>query len=152
MDSNTKGAREMMKRVLVLGAVVAALTVPAVSLADGGIGSTPTTAARGGHAAGVLDRVSKRLDRRFAVFSAHCLVANAPARCTKAANRAVRRLDRLQRVLDHVESAIKTKCGAPNPPARCSNAAQVTSMIDQLLSTVGSDLAAIKAKFPNAGS
>jgi hypothetical protein len=143
---------EMIKRVLVLGAVAAALAVPAVSLADDGGGSTSTAAAKGGHAAAVLDRVSKRVDRRFQVFSKHCLVANAPERCTKAANRLVRRLDRLQHVLNRVEDAIKTKCSAANPPARCADAAQVTGAIDALLAKIASDVAAIKAAFPNAGS
>ncbi len=142
----------MIKRVLVLGAVTAALAVPAVSLADDGGESSPTTAAKGGHVAAVLDRISKRVDRRFAAFSTHCLVANAPERCTKAADRFIRRLDRLQRVLTRVESTIKDKCGAANPPARCANAAQVTSAIDALLGKIASDVAAIKASFPNAGS
>ena len=142
----------MIKRVLVLGAVAAALVVPAVALADDGGGSTPTPAARGGHAAAVLDRISKRVDRRFAVFSKHCLVPNAPDRCTTAANRFVRRLDRLQHVLTRVEGTIKEKCGAANPPARCANAAQVTGAIDALLGKIASDVAAIKAAFPNAGS
>ena len=141
----------MIKRVLVLGAVAAALTVPAVSLADDG-GSTPTAAAKGGNAAAVLDRVSKRVDRRFEAFSKHCLVANAPARCTLAANRLVRRFDRWQRILGRVEGAIKTKCSAANPPARCANAAQVSGAIDALLGKIASDVAAIKAAFPSAGS
>jgi hypothetical protein len=142
----------MIKRVLVLGAVTAALVVPAVSLADDGGGNSPATAAKGGHAAAVLDRISKRVDRRFAVFSKHCLVANAPDRCTKTANRLVRRLDRLQHGLNRVESTIKDKCGAANPPARCAQAAQVTGAIDALLGKIASDVAAIKAAFPNAGT
>jgi hypothetical protein len=142
----------MIKRVVVLGAVAAALVVPAASLADGGGGSMPTTAAKGGHAAAVLDRVAKRVDRRFGVFSKHCLVGNAPERCTKAANRLVRRLDRLQHVLNRVESTIKQKCGAANPPARCASAPQVTGAIDALLGKIASDVAAIKAAFPNAGA
>jgi hypothetical protein len=142
----------MIKRVVVLGAVAAALVVPAASLADGGGGSMPTTAAKGGHAAAVLDRVARRVDRRFAVFSTHCLAGNAPERCTKAANRLVRRLDRLQHVLNRVESTIKQKCGAANPPARCASAPQVTGAIDALLGKIASDVAAIKAAFPNAGA
>jgi len=142
---------EMIRRVVVLGAVAAAL-VPAVAAADDGGGSTPTTAGKGGHAAAVLDRISKRVDRRFATFSKHCLVANAPDRCTRAANRLVRRLDRLQHLLNRVETRIKDKCATANPPAPCANATQVTGGIDALLAKLASDVAAIKAAFPNAGA
>ena len=58
---------------------------------------------------------------------------NAPDRCSRAANRFVRRLDRLQRILNRVEGKIKEKCGAANPPARCVNAPKVTGAIDALL-------------------
>ena len=111
------------------------LVVPAVSLADDGGGSTPATAEAkgGGHAAALLERLSNRLDRRFERFSKHCLVQNAPDRCSRAANRFVRRLDRLQRILNRVEGKIKEKCGAANPPARCVNAPKVTGAIDALL-------------------
>jgi len=146
----------MIKRVLVLGAVAAALVVPAVSLADdgGGGGNAPATATgtKGEHAARLLERLSNRLDRRFEAFSKHCLVPNAPDRCSRAANRFVRRLDRLQRVLNRVEGKIKEKCGAANPPARCVNAPRVTGAIDALLGKIASDVAAIKAAFPHAGT
>ena len=144
----------MIKRVLVLGAVAAALVVPAVSLADDGGGSTPATAEAkgGGHAAALLERLSNRLDRRFERFSKHCLVQNAPDRCSRAANRFVRRLDRLQRILNRVEGTIKENCGAANPPARCVNAPKVTGAIDSLLGKIASDVAAIRAAFPHAGT
>jgi len=144
----------MIKRVLVLGAVAAALVVPAVSLADDGGESTPATAEAkgGGHAAALLERLSNRLDRRFERFSKHCLVQNAPDRCSRAANRFVRRLDRLQRILNRVEGKIKEKCGAANPPARCVNAPKVTGAIDSLLGKIASDVAAIRAAFPHAGT
>ena len=146
----------MITRVLVLGAVAAALVVPAVSLADdgGGGGNAPATATgtKGEHAARLLERLSNRLDRRFEAFSKHCLVPNAPERCSRAANRFVRRLDRLQRVLNRVEGKIKEKCGAANPPARCVNAPRVTAAIDALLGKIASDVAAIKAAFPHAGT
>ena len=143
---------EMIKRVMVLAAVTTALVVPAVAVADHGGGSAPTTAARSGHGAAVLERISTRVDRRFAAFSTHCLVSNAPERCTRVANRLVRRLDRLQHRLTRVEGTIKNTCGAANPPARCANVAQVTGAIDALLGRIASDVAAIKAAFPNAGA
>src|SRR5262249_46467379 len=68
-SERAKELREMIRRVLVLGAVAAALVVPAVAAADDGGGNTPATAGKGGHAAAVLDRISKRVDRRFATFS-----------------------------------------------------------------------------------
>ncbi len=144
----------MTKRVLLLGALAAALVIPAVSLADDGAGSTSAAAAsaKGGRPAALLARVSNRLDKRFQAFSSRCLVANAPEQCGKAANRFVKRLDRLQGVLHKVQGKINEKCSAANPPARCSNASQVTQAIDALLAKIAGDEAAIKAAFPNAGS
>ena len=94
----------------------------------------------------------KRLDRRFQAFSSRCLVANAPEKCAKVADRFVKRLDGCRARLRKVEERIKAKCGAANPPARCSNASQVTPAIDELLAKIASDETAIKAAFPNAGS
>lgn len=144
----------MTKRVFLLGALAAALMIPAASLADDGGGSTsaPAAGAKGERAVALLERVSNRLDKRYRAFSSRCLVANAPEKCGKAANRFVKRLDRAQRVLHKVEDKIKEKCGAANPPARCANANQVTQAIDALLGKITSDETAIKAAFPNAGS
>ena len=142
----------MTKRALLLVALTAALVVPAVSLADDGGGSAPTTAARGDDRAAPLERLSNRLDRRFKAFSAHCLVQNAPEQCAKVADHLVKRLDKLQSLLRKVEEKIKAKCGAANPPARCSSSSQVIQRIDDLLGKIASEEAAIKAAFPNAGS
>jgi hypothetical protein len=144
----------MTKRILLLGALAAALVIPAVSLADDGGGSTPapTVGAKGGRAVALLERITNRLDKRFQMFSSHCLVANAPERCGKAANRFVTRLDRLQGVLHKVEDKIREKCTAANPPVRCSSASQVTQAIDTLLAKITSDETAIKDAFPSAGS
>jgi hypothetical protein len=144
----------MTRRLIVLAALVAALAVPAISFADEGGGTTTTPSAThdGSKLSAALDRASARLDKRFAAFSAKCLVANAPKRCAKVANRAVQRMDRAQVVLTKIESKINTKCGAASPPALCANAGTVTGKIDALRSKLQSDEAAIKAAFPNAGS
>jgi hypothetical protein len=146
--------KTMTKRAFLLGVLAVAFVVPAVSLADDGGGSNPAPATGATHprAGAVLERISNRLDRRFQAFSSHCLVANAPERCSKAADRFVKRLDKLQSVLSRVKDRIKTTCDAANPPARCSNADQVTQKIDALLGKASSDEAAIKAAFPSAGS
>jgi hypothetical protein len=140
----------MNKRILILAAVVAALAVPAISLADDG-GSTPATH-DGSKLSARLDKISARVDARFQKFSSRCVVANAPKRCERAANRAVRRLGKAQSFLTKVEGKIKTKCAAASPPALCAKAGEITGKIDALLSKLSSDEAAIKAAFPNAGS
>lgn len=137
----------MTKRVLMLAAVTAALVVPAVALADDG-GGTPAAGAKGAHAGAVLDRVAKRLDKRFQAFSSRCLVATPPANCAKAAKRFVRRLDLAQRVLHRTEDAVKAKCAAANPPARCADAGALIQKIDDLLAKIAGDESAIKAAFP----
>jgi hypothetical protein len=145
----------MTKRTIVLAVVAAALAVPALSLADGGGNSTSTTAAAthdGSRIIARLDRLQRRLDRHFAAFSSRCLVANAPKGCARVANRAVRRMDRAQAALTRLENAVKTTCAAASPPGPCANAGTITSKIDALLSSLGSDEAAIKAAYPNAGS
>ena len=140
----------MNKRILILAAVVAALAVPAISLADDG-GSAPATH-DGSKLSARLDKISARVDARFQKFSSRCIVANAPKRCERAANRAVRRLDKAQSFLTKAEGKIKTKCAAASPPALCAKAGEITGKIDALLSKLSSDEAAIKAAFPNAGS
>lgn len=142
------------KRLLVLATLVAALAVPVAALADNGGGSAPTTAAgaRPVRAVRVIDRLGRRLDRRFQVFSKHCLVQNAPERCTTAADRFATRLGKAQTHLQKLEAKLKETCGAANPPKRCTNLAQVTEAIDGLLARISSDVSAIKASFPNAGS
>ena len=140
----------MNKRILILAAVVAALAVPAISLADDG-GSAPATH-DGSKLSARLDKISARVDARFQKFSSRCIVANAPKRCERAANRAVRRLDRAQSFLTKVEGKIKTKCAVASPPALCAKAGEITGKIDALLLKLSSDEAAIKAAFPNAGS
>ena len=140
----------MNNRILILAAVVAALAVPAISLADDG-GSAPATH-DGSKLSARLDKISARVDARFQKFSSRCIVANAPKRCERSANRAVRRLDRAQSFLTKVEGKIKTKCAAASPPALCAKAGEITGKIDALLSKLSSDEAAIKAAFPNAGS
>ena len=144
----------MTRRVLLLVALAAALAVPAVALAGDGGGGNPAPAAgvKGARALPVLGRISTRLDKRFQLFSSHCLVANAPDSCAKVARHLVKRLDRLQRGLTKAEATIKAKCAAANPPARCANAGPVTQKIDELLQKIATDEAAIKAAFPNAGS
>jgi len=141
----------MTKRVLLLVALTATLVVPAVSLADDGGGSAPTTA-RSGHRGALLERLSNGVDRRFQAFSSHCLVQNAPEKCAKVADHLVERLDKLQGLLRKVEEKIKAKCGAANPPARCSSSSQVIQRIDDLLGKIASEEAAIKGAFPSAGS
>jgi hypothetical protein len=140
----------MSKRILILAAVVAALAVPAISLADDG-GSAPATH-DGSKLSARLDKISARVDARFQKFSSRCIVANAPKRCERAANRAVRRLDRGQSFLTKVEAKIKEKCSSATPPAKCAKAGEITGKIDALLSKLASDESAIKAAFPNAGS
>ena len=141
----------MSKRIFVLAVVAAALAVPAISFADGG-GGTPTAGARdGSRLSARLDKVTARVNERFGKFSARCLVANAPKQCERVANRAVRRLDRGQSFLAKVEAKIKEKCAAASPPAVCGKAGEITGKIDALVSTLKSDEAAIKAKYPNAG-
>ena len=143
----------MSKRILILVAVVAALAVPAVSLADdGGSGSPAAAVHDGSKLSARLDKISARVNERFSKFSAKCLVADAPKECDRIANRAVRRMDRAQSFLTKVEAKIKTKCAEANPPAACGKAGEITGKIDALLSTLKSDEAAIKAKYPNAGS
>jgi len=147
----------MNRRLLALAAVVVAaatLAIPAVSVADdGGTGATPTTAKAGGHRAGAaLRRVERRLDRRFKVFSKRCLVQNAPEACATAAGRFATHLGKLQERLGKLKAKIAETCGAAGAPARCSKADAATARIDALLAKVASDLAAIKAAYPGAGS
>jgi hypothetical protein len=148
----------MTKRALVLAVLVAALAVPAVSLADPGNGQgkgngpASTAGAKMGRNGAVLEVLSRRLDKRFQAFSSRCLVANAPEKCAKVANHFVRRLDKLATLLKRAEAKIKEKCGAANPPARCSSASAAIGRIDALLAKIASQTAAIKAAFPNAGS
>ena len=144
----------MSKRMFLVAVLVAALAAPAVVLADDGGGNTPAPAAgaRHGRAGEVLERISRRLDRRFDAFSKHCLVAAAPERCSRAADHFVDRLGRLQAVLVRVKGRITTRCSAANPPPRCRNATALTQKIDTLLATIASDQGAIKAAFPNAGT
>jgi hypothetical protein len=98
----------MTKRALLLVALTAALVVPAVSLADKGEGTPPTTAASARRVA-PLERLANRLDRRFRAFSSRCLVQNAPEKCAKVADRLVERLDKLQSLLRKGEEQIKAK-------------------------------------------
>lgn len=140
----------MSKRILILAAVVAALAVPAISLADDG-GSAPATH-DGSKLSARLDKISARVDERFQKFSAKCLVANAPKQCERVAGKAVRRMDKAQSLLTKIESKIKEKCASATPPAKCAKAAEITGKIAALLSKLAADESAIKAAFPNAGS
>jgi hypothetical protein len=151
----------MTKRLLVLAVLAAALAVPAVALADGGgqgqghsKGTGPASAngALVGRNGAVLEVLSRRLDRQFQAFSTRCLVASPSEKCAKVANHYVRRLQRLSTWLQKMEAKIKEKCSAPNPPARCSSSADATARIDALVAKIATETAAIKAKFPNAGS
>ncbi len=142
----------MSRRFLILAAVVAVLAVPAISWADDGGNGSPAAAHDGSKLSARLDKIASRLDARFSKFSARCLVADAPKGCERVANRAVRRLDKAQSFLTKVEGKIKTKCAEASPPAVCARAGEITGKIDGLLSTLKSDEAAIKAKYPNAGS
>jgi len=137
----------MSRRTLVLGAVVAVLAVPAVSWADSGSPATHD----GSNLSASLDKVTSALNDRFAKFSARCLVANAPKNCARVANRVVRRLDRAQNRLTKIEARITKKCAEATPPAFCANASTITGKIDTLVSTLKSDVATIKATYPNAG-
>jgi hypothetical protein len=141
----------MSKRVLTLAAVVAALAVPAISMADDGGSGAPATH-DGSKLSARLDRVTARVNERFSKFSSRCLVANAPKQCERIANRAVRRMDRAESFLTKVETKIKAKCAEASPPAACAKAGEITGKIDALVSILKSDEAAIKAVFPNAGS
>jgi len=140
----------MTRRLIVLAAVAAALAVPAISFADSGNGSTPTATPDGSRISAALDRASERLDKRFAAFSAKCLVQNAPKGCARAARRGVREIRFAEAVLTRLEKGIKTKCGGANPPTLCANAGTITGKIDALLSKLQSDESAIVAAFPNA--
>ena len=140
------------KRLLVLATVVAALAVPAVGLADDGGGSASGTAARQSLGVRIVKRLERQLDRRFQVFSKHCLVQNAPDRCATAADRFATGLGRSQTALQKLEAKIKETCSAASPPPRCANGGQVTQALDSLLAKIASDISAIKAAFPNAGS
>ncbi len=146
----------MTRRTLALVAVLAALVVPAVSLADdgGGTTSTPTSApaALGGHRVRLLARLERRLDRRFAAFSAKCLVQNAPERCATAADRLATRLERLQGALQKVKTRIGDRCSSASAPPRCSRSSELLARIDDLLGRIADDLSAIHASYPGAGS
>jgi hypothetical protein len=140
------------RRMLLLCVLIAALAVPAFALADGGTsqGGGQAGAVAGHRLTAHLERLTHRLDKRFARFSSHCLVQNAPQRCSEAASRFVDRLTKVQTRLTDVEARIKEKCGAAGAPARCASAGEVTAKIDSLLSKVASDMAAIKAQYPSA--
>jgi hypothetical protein len=148
----------MTKRALVLAVLIAALAVPAMSLADPGNGNgngkgpASTAGALVGRNGAVLDVLSRRLDRQFQAFSNRCLVASPPEKCAKAASHYVRRLQRLSTWLQKMEAKIKEKCGAANPPARCSKSADAIARIDALVAKIATETASIKAKFPNAGN
>jgi hypothetical protein len=140
----------MTRRLIVLVALAAMLAVPAVSFADGGSTTTPTSAHDGSKLSAALDRASARLDKRFAAFSAKCLVQNAPTGCARAARRGIRRITLAKAVLTRLENAIETKCGGSNPPGLCANAGTITGKIDALLSKLQSDASALVAAFPKA--
>jgi hypothetical protein len=145
----------MTKRVLLLTALALALVVPAVSLADDGSssgGAPPAAAAPGNRAGRIVQRLGNRLERRFQVFSSHCLVASPAERCAKVAGHLAKRLERLQERLRKVEARIKAKCAEAKPPARCANADTVTAAIDDLLAKLASDEAAVTKAFPSTGS
>jgi hypothetical protein len=137
----------MTRRILILGAVVAALAVPAISWADSG---TPASN-DGSKVSARIDAMSTRLNDRFSKFSARCLVANAPKNCARVANRVARRMDRAQNRLNRIEARITKRCAETTPPAICVNAGAITAKIDTLVSTLKTDVAAIKATYPNAG-
>jgi hypothetical protein len=139
----------MSRRILILGALVAALAVPAISWADDGGSGAPVR--DGSKLSARLDKAAARLNERFGKFSSRCLVANAPKQCEQVANHAVRRLDRAQSLLTKLEAKIKEKCAAASPPAACAKAGEITGKIDALLSTLKSDEAVVKAKYPSAG-
>ena len=139
----------MSKRILILAAIVAALVVPAISWADDGGSGSPVR--DGSELSARLDKISARVNERFAKFSSRCLVADAQKQCERVANRAVRRMDKAQSFLAKVEAKIKMTCAAASLPAACTRAGEITGKIDALLSTLKSDEAAIKAKYPNAG-
>jgi hypothetical protein len=145
----------MTRRPLALAAAFAAagaLAIPAVSLADDTGPSTAAAKPGGVRAGAVLRRIERRLDRRFKVFSAHCLVENAPDRCSKAADRFVTRLGRFQAALEKLKAKIAETCSATGAPARCARAEAATARIDELLGKIASDVAAIKAAYPDAGA
>jgi len=142
----------MSKRILILAALVAALAVPAISLADDGSSGSTAAVRDGSKLSARLDKITARVNERFSKFSSRCLVANAPKQCERVASRAVHRMDKAQSFLTKVEAKIKTKCAEATPPAACAKAGEITGKIDALLSTLKSDEAAIKAKYPNAGS
>ena len=156
----------MTKRPIVLAALVAALAVPAVSLADpgrgngggngngNGSGNGPASAngALVGRNGAVLAVLSRRLDRKFQAFTTRCLGANPSDKCAKVADHYVRWLQKESSWLQKMEAKIKEKCSASNPPARCSNSAAAIGRIDALVAKIATETAAIKAKFPKAGS
>jgi hypothetical protein len=133
-------------------AVAAALVVPSLALADDGGTQSPAAKPAGLRAGAVARRIERRLDRRYRVFSHHCLVPNAPDRCSTVAGKLVTSLDRLRGRLEKLKAAIAQKCGAAGAPARCANAATAVARIDQLLGKVASDRNAVTAAFPNAGA
>lgn len=141
----------MSKRILILVAVFATLAVPAISLADDGGNGSPAGAHDGSKLSARLDKIAARVNVRFAKFSVRCFVTAAPKGCARVANRAVRRMDRAESVLTKIETRIKTKCAEASPPAACARAGEITGKIDALLSSLKSDVAAIKAEYPNAG-
>lgn len=141
----------MSKRILILAAMVTVLAVPAISWADGGgSGSTTTAVHDGSKLSARLDKITARVNERFSKFSAKCLVADAPKQCERVAKRAIRRMDKAQTFLTKVEAKIKTKCAEASSPAACAKAGEITGKIDALLSTLKSDEAAIKAKYPSS--
>jgi hypothetical protein len=143
----------MTKRLIVL-AMLAALAVPALALSDDGSapGSSATATRDGGRRVGVLVRIERRLDRRFDVFSKHCLVQNAPDRCSSAADRFVTRLERFQGALGKLKTKVTETCSAANAPARCARSQEVLARADSLLATIAADVSAIKAAYPAAGA
>jgi hypothetical protein len=142
--------RRLSAFVLALAAAVA-LALPAVSFADDTGASTAVARPGLARAGAVVRGVERRLDRRFRVFSAHCLVSNAPDRCSTAASRLVTRLGSLQARLEKLKATISQTCGASGAPPRCAHAATATARIDSLVAKITSDLTAIKASFPDAG-
>ncbi len=134
----------MNRRTLLVLTLAGALALPAVALAAG------SSAPGHGRLTALVERVSHRLDRRFAVFSSRCLVEDAPARCAAAASRVVRRLDALERRVGRVKARVQRICSAAHAPAACAGEDELLRKLDELAARAASDEAAVRARYPGA--
>jgi len=106
-----------MKRIAILAAIVAALAVPAASLAGGGTGGAGFDA----HYA----RASARVTRIVAV----CDVATPPARCTDAKAKVAGRLGAWE---SRIQSRIDKVTARPDSAKKTARLAELNTRLDKV--------------------